>query len=349
MALGRVAQLVRALPLQGRGRRFEPYSAHIYKYMIRKKLLTCASLILYLGLVSCSPNNQLPSPNYTPTETDPTSTNTVESIESEPTSSITPIPATFTPTNPITPTNPENTATQGPDVLATLEAVQAALDTAAAKISTLEAEKNATGMPQPTSTTYYAPASQVPQSSPTPSNITTAVIITGKANLRRVKNYNNVGNPVMVIYKPRLKLEQGTYTWIYKDPIMSDGGIIYYEIHDPDGVVTTVFYIRKADIQVRSQAHNTSYGPVPLDVVKADFIIKANLREIKNYNDKGVPIMGIPSERVIFEAGDSIWIYPVPLESDGGTIYYLIFDPDGNASRVLYVRDKDLLIPNTLQ
>jgi hypothetical protein len=130
---------------------------------------------------------------------------------------------------------------------------------------------------------------------------------------------------------------------------MSDGGTIYYEIHDPDGVVTTVFYIRKVDVQVRSEAHKTIYGPVPLDVAKAEFVIKANLRELKKYNDKGVPIMGIPDERVIFQAGDSIWIYPIPIISDGGTIFYQIYDPDGNVSRILYARDKDLIIPNILQ
>ena len=304
-------------------------------------------IFFLLTLVSCAPpNRQAPSPSATVTAPKFTQTSTIDNPTSESTPTSTAVPPTHTSAA------PTSTPTQGLDVMATLVVIQAALDTASAKIATLEAKNNATSLPQPTSTTHYSPTSQIPQSSPTPStpsNVTTAVIISSKANLRYTKKNNDAGNPIMLIYEPRIKLDQGSYTWIYKEAIMSDGGIIYFEIHDPDGVVTTVFYIRKVDVQVRSEAHKTSYGPVPLDVAKAEFVIKANLREIRAYNDSGIPIMGIPDDRVIFEAGDSIWIYPRPIESDGGTIYFQIYDPDGNVSRILYVRDKDIIIPSTLQ
>ena len=304
-------------------------------------------IFFLLTLVSCAPpNRQAPSPSATVTAPKFTQTSTIDNPTSESTPTSTAVPPTHTSAA------PTSTPTQGLDVMATLVVIQAALDTASAKIATLEAKNNATSLPQPTSTTHYSPTSQIPQSSPTPStpsNVTTAVIISSKANLRYTKKNTAAGNPIMLIYEPRIKLEQGSYTWIYKDPIMSDGGIIYYEIHDPDGVVTTVFYIRKVDVQVRSEAHNTSYGPVPLDVAKAKTIDKTNLRIIRDYNDKGVPIMGIPAERVILQTGDFLWIYPVPIESDGNVIYYLVFDPDGYASRDLYVRDIDIEIPNTIQ
>jgi len=72
--------------------------------------------------------------------------------------------------------------------------------------------------------------------------------------------------------------------------------------------------------------------------------VKAVLREIKSYNNAGVPVMGIREPRVIFYTGDEVWIYPTPIKTDGGTIYYKFYDPDMNYPLPLYIRDVDIEI-----
>jgi len=54
--------------------------------------------------------------------------------------------------------------------------------------------------------------------------------------------------------------------------------------------------------------------------------------------------MGIREPRVIFYTGDEVWIYPTPMTTDGGTIYYKVYDPDMNYPLPLYIRDVDIEI-----
>ncbi|TES90445.1 MAG: hypothetical protein E3J88_04125 [Anaerolineales bacterium] len=71
---------------------------------------------------------------------------------------------------------------------------------------------------------------------------------------------------------------------------------------------------------------------------------KAVLRGIRSYNNAGVPVMGIREPRVIFYTGEEVWIYPTPITTDGGTIYYKVYDPDMNYPVPLYIRDIDIAI-----
>jgi len=153
----------------------------------------------------------------------------------------------------------------------------------------------------------------------------------------------------MSIPKTRIILAEGAQQYIYKDRVDADGSVVFYEIYDPDGVVTQVLYIRAVDIQIRNSRYNTSYGPIPEGVVLSEVITsKAVMRYIKEYNSQGRPIMKIIDPRVVLEKGDQTWLYPSPVISDGGNPFYEIYDPDGIVTNVLYARVEDIYILNAL-
>jgi hypothetical protein len=153
----------------------------------------------------------------------------------------------------------------------------------------------------------------------------------------------------MSIPKSRIILVEGAQQYIYKKRVDADGSVIYYEIYDPDGVVTQELYIRAVDIQFRTSQYNTSYGPIPEGVVFSEVTGgKAVMRYIKEYNSQGRPIMKIVEPRVVLRDGDETWIYPTPIITDGGNPYYEIYDPDGIVTEVLYARVEDLYIFNAL-
>ena len=153
----------------------------------------------------------------------------------------------------------------------------------------------------------------------------------------------------MSIPKTRIILEEGAKQFIYKKRVDADGDDVYFEIYDPDGVVTQVLYIRAVDIQKRTSSYNTSWGPIPEGVVLAEVANpRAVMRYIKEYNTAGKPLMKIIEPRVVLENGDQTWIYPSPVISDGGNPFYEIYDPDGMVTEVLYARLEDLYIFNAL-
>lgn len=84
-------------------------------------------------------------------------------------------------------------------------------------------------------------------------------------------------------------------------------------------------------------------GNVVLAQVTGD---KAVLREIRNYNNKGVAVMGIREPRTIYYTGEQVWIYPTVILTDGGSLYYEVYDADGQFGVVLYIRDIDIEILN---
>jgi len=149
--------------------------------------------------------------------------------------------------------------------------------------------------------------------------------------------------------KPRIILEEGSIQYIYNKRVDADGSVVFYEIYDPDGVVTQVLYIRAVDIQIRTSIYNTQYGVIPEGVVFAKPINQATLRYIKDYNDSGTPIVKIKEPRVVITSDDGIWVYPRPIYTDGGRYYLEIYDPDGIVTTVLYARVIDINIPNALQ
>jgi hypothetical protein len=301
------------------------------------KRIVVFSLLL---LTSCIQLNQ---PIQTSTEVStlqfPTNTSNVEVPTYTATQSATSLPPTSSPTDTSLPTiallTQESTNTEIPELDSRIEELQITLTAAAIQIATLEAEnqQNET-QSNSASPTYYIP-----------SNARTVIIIS-KTILRETTRNNKAGKPVMVIKEPRVVLRSGSRTWVYAAPITADGGTIYYEIYDPDGVVTRVFYIRQKDIQVRGLNFKSKYGSKPEDVALAKFVDRAVLRKIKKYNNHGVPVMIIREPRVKFRTGDQIWVYPKEIRADGGVIYFEVYDPNDKYPVVLFVRKVDIIYFN---
>jgi hypothetical protein len=148
--------------------------------------------------------------------------------------------------------------------------------------------------------------------------------------------------------KPRIILGEGAPQLIYNKRVDSDGDGVFYEIYDPDGVVTQVLYIRAVDIQIRTKKYNTQWGLIPQGVVLAEVDGQSVLRYIKEYNDGGRPLMKIIEPRVVLTDGVQTWLYPTPVITDGGRLFYEIYDPDGEVTTVLYARIEDIFILNAL-
>jgi uncharacterized protein YraI len=83
---------------------------------------------------------------------------------------------------------------------------------------------------------------------------------------------------------------------------------------------------------------------VPSNVVLGQFIGQGLLREIRNYNAAGRPVMRIYEPRYIFQGGDQIWLYQEAILTDGGRYYYEVYDPDFIYPATLYVRAVDITI-----
>ncbi|MGD8458385.1 MAG: hypothetical protein PVF83_18570 [Anaerolineales bacterium] len=284
-------------------------------------------------------------PPFNETQTiQPTNTNTIEASPQSNTPTHTKIPpsptSTFTLESGITDTPQDPTE----DVLGTVVALQETLDAASAQISTLEAEKTSS----PSGSSGSSGSNTATPEFELPSNVRVVTII-HRANLRISKRTNDAGKPVMSMPSPRIILDEGSIQYIYNKRVDADGDVVFYEIWDPDGVVTQVLYIRAVDIQFRTSKYNTAYGPIPEGVVFGRVDPQAVLRYIKEYNTGGRPIMRIKEPRVVLLKDVETWIYPEPVLSDGGNLFYEIYDPDGNVSTVLFARISDLIIPNALQ
>lgn len=282
-------------------------------------------------------------PPFNETQTlQPTNTNTIEASPQSNTPTLTKVSPspTFTNTLEVGITDTPQDPTE--NVLGTVVALQETLDAASAQISTLEAEKTSTSSGSSGSSSSNTATPELP------SNVRVVTII-HRANLRISKRTNAAGKPVMSMANPRIILEEGSIQYIYNKRVDADGDVVFYEIYDPDGVVTQVLYIRAIDIQFRTSKFNTIYGPIPEGVVFSRVDPQAVLRYIKEYNTGGRPIMKIKEPRVVLLKDEETWIYPEPVVSDGGNLFYEIYDPDGNVSTVYYARVSDLIIPNALQ
>jgi hypothetical protein len=314
---------------------------------MKKKYIIITICLAILFITGCDTiTEQFPPFNETPTPL-LTNTNTMEAARSTDTPTFTLLPPSPTPTFTLTPgvTNTPQSPTE--DVLKTVVALQETLDAASAQIATLEAKKTSSSSSSDSSGSSGSSSSKTatPQF---PSNVRTVTVI-HRANLRISKHTNAAGKPVMSMPNPRIILEEGSIQYIYNKRVDADGDTIFYEIYDPDGVVTQVLYIRAVDIQIRTSIYNTIYGLIPEGVVFATPIKKATLRYIKSYNDAGTPIVKIVEPRVVITSDDDIWVYPIPIYTDGGKFYYEIYDPDGIVTTVFYARVEDLNVPNALQ
>jgi hypothetical protein len=89
---------------------------------------------------------------------------------------------------------------------------------------------------------------------------------------------------------------------------------------------------------------STPIGSVPSNVVLGQFIGQGLLREIREYNAAGRPVMRIHEPRYKFNSGDQIWLYEGIILTDGGNYYYEVYDPDFTYPVTLYVRAIDIKI-----
>lgn len=79
-----------------------------------------------------------------------------------------------------------------------------------------------------------------------PYNVMTVTVVK-KVNLRRIKNYNDAGKPIMVIQEPRIQYQVGETFQVLRPWIIADGGSKYYEVVGPRGAG---LYARGTDLQV---------------------------------------------------------------------------------------------------
>lgn len=166
-----------------------------------------------------------------------------------------------------------------------------------------------------------------------------------KSVLREIKSYNKAGRPVMRVREPRIKFYAGDKIWIYNDPIVADGGLIYYEIFDPDGVVEIRLFVRAIDINYSSPSVPTVVGAgyiIPKHILTVTFTNKSALRVVKTFNAAGKPVMKIFEPRIVFNPGDYTFVKPTPVQADGGDIFYELYDPDGEVTIVTYIRAIDI-------
>lgn len=178
-----------------------------------------------------------------------------------------------------------------------------------------------------------------------PSNVVEITFIT-EAFLRDQVGTNNKDAPVMGIREPRVKLPAGTHSWVTNNRIMADGGVPYYEIYDPDGEVSRIFFIRLKDMQIRKIGAQPFSDSIPLDVVLAEFPDKAFIRSIRETRENGKLVMRIHEPRIQFNDGDRIYIRIVPVVAEGGTVHFEVFDTDGESTTRYFVRKQDVNIPS---
>lgn len=130
---------------------------------------------------------------------------------------------------------------------------------------------------------------------------------------------------------------------------------IYSFSYEPAGV-SNVVYVTVANTNPSNIEVPAPFGgavvdidtdAIPGNVVLAKVVSdKAVLREIRNYNNAGIAVMGIREPRVIYYTGEQVWIYPTAIKTDGGAIYYEVYDPDGQFGVILYIRDITIEILN---
>jgi hypothetical protein len=79
----------------------------------------------------------------------------------------------------------------------------------------------------------------------TPSNIMSVVATRSKVNLRRIKNYNLAGYPIMVIQEPRVQYLEGEIFYVFIPIVRADGGDTFYQVYGPRG---SGLYVRTIDV-----------------------------------------------------------------------------------------------------
>jgi hypothetical protein len=167
-----------------------------------------------------------------------------------------------------------------------------------------------------------------------PSNVYT-VVTTQKAVVFVPVDYNKKGAPVMGPYVPRTTLEAGREAWVYKAPVIADGGTPYYESYDPDGESNLEVYLKASQIQIRLPNGKPDPDNYPKNVAKARVTKNTVLFRAYDYDKEGKPAMTSVQPLVRYKEGDYEIVYPKYVIATGGEHYYPVYDPDGNPSTYL--------------
>ena len=88
------------------------------------------------------------------------------------------------------------------------------------------------------------PTKPAPPTPSIPGNVVSVVAL-HKMNVRRIKEYNKAGAPIMILLDPRIQFNQGETLLVYKAVVIADGGYRFYEIYGPRGAG---YFVRAGDI-----------------------------------------------------------------------------------------------------
>jgi PBP1b-binding outer membrane lipoprotein LpoB len=165
-----------------------------------------------------------------------------------------------------------------------------------------------------------------------PSDVYTVVMV-DKSTVFVANRTNLKGAPIMEPYKPRVYITAGTEAWVYKTPIVADGGGIYYESYDPDGDIPEFkIYFKAKHIQIRAPGAKPDPKNFPANVAIAEFIDDYALHVIVGYDKAGKPVMDTYKPYIKYKVGDREIVYPKWIVATGGMLYLPVYDPDGEPS-----------------
>lgn len=304
--------------------------------------------MILIAITACSPVSPASNPTESPSPTEPQiPTETIE-------------PATLVPTNTPVPQTPTDTpddeivilTNESPDVVLTsvnlqLEDKQEQLTQSAEENATLQAQiytlQTQVAEAATNANTGSSSSSGSNSGYVIPSNVYTVTIV-DKATVFVASTYNKQGAPVMAPYVPRVYLEAGRTAWVYKTPVVADGGAIYYQSYDPDGESSDLkVYFRSIHIQIRLPNGKPDPDNYPGDVAKALLTDNTVLFVASTYDLQGKPVMVSYQPLIKYKAGDYEIVYPAAVTATGGEPYYPVYDPDGTPSG--YIRAKFVTFP----
>lgn len=167
-----------------------------------------------------------------------------------------------------------------------------------------------------------------------PSNVFTVVTVQ-KAVVFVPVDYNKQGAPVMGPYEPRVTLEPGREAWVYKSPVIADGGTPYYESFDPDGESDLKVYFKANQIQIKLSSGKPDPDNYPENVAIAKVTKNTVLFTAKEYDKQGKPVMVSYQPIIQYKQGAEEIVYPEFVIATGGEHYYPVYDPDGTPSGYL--------------
>jgi hypothetical protein len=95
-----------------------------------------------------------------------------------------------------------------------------------------------------------------------------------------------------------------------------------------------------------SQATSTSNSGyyIPANVYTVTIIHDAFLEVPSGVNNNGTTIMQQVQPQIRLKPGLQTWVYKERIQTDGGGIYYRVFDPDGESSADYHLRAVDIQI-----